>query len=133
MTFGRPGASAYQNTSVQAVHYASPHELVSMLMNGAIERISQARGALQRGDTARKGERIGKAIAIIDNLRASLDAEQGGEVAVNLASLYDYMERRLLQANLKSDDAALEEVQRLLKEIKAGWDGIAEQVGQAAS
>lgn len=132
MTFGRHGASAYQSESVQAAQYADPHKLVSMLIDGAVERISQARGALERGQTARKGERIGKAIAIVDSLRASLDLDKGGEVAVNLSSLYDYMSRRLLHANLKNDADALDEVQRLLKEIKTGWDGIAD-AAKAAS
>jgi flagellar protein FliS len=104
-----------------------------MLIDGAVERVTQARGALERGQTARKGERIGKAIGIVDSLRASLNQERGGQIAANLASLYDYMLRRLLQANLNDDDGALEEVQRLLREIKSGWDGIADQAGRAAS
>jgi flagellar protein FliS len=133
MSFSRPGASAYQSESVQAAHYASPHALVGMLIDGAVERVTQARGALERGQTARKGERIGKAIGIVDSLRASLNQERGGQIAANLASLYDYMLRRLLQANLNDDDGALEEVQRLLREIKSGWDGIADQAGRAAS
>ncbi|HEX7036413.1 MAG TPA: flagellar export chaperone FliS [Pseudomonadales bacterium] len=133
MTFVSQGVSAYQREAVQAAHYASPHQLVSMLMDGALERIVQARAAMERQLTARKGERIGKAISIIDSLRASLNQDRGGEVAANLAALYDYMVRRLLHANLNNDPDALDEVQRLLKEIKAGWDGIAEQTARAAS
>lgn len=132
MTFGRQGATAYRSESVQAAEYADPHTLVTMLLDGAIERIAQARGALERGITARKGERIGKAIAILDSLLASLDLEKGGEVAANLASLYDYMMRRLLHANLKNDAAALDEVQQLLREVKSGWAGIAETARQGA-
>lgn len=133
MTFVNRGASAYQREAVQAAHYASPHQLVCMLMDGALERIVQARAAMEHHLTARKGERIGKAISIIDSLRASLNPDRGGEVAANLAALYDYMVRRLLHANLNDDLDALDEVQRLLKEIKAGWDGIAEQTAPAAS
>lgn len=126
MTFGRQGTTAYQSEAVQAAHYASPHALVAMLIDGALERIVQARGAMERGRTASKGERIGKAIAIVDSLRASLDAEAGGELATNLAALYDYLIRRLLHANLHDDAEALNEALRLLKEIKTGWDGIAD-------
>lgn len=133
MTYGRHGASAYQREAVQAAHFASPHQLVAMLMDGALERIVQARAAMEHQLTARKGERIGKAISIIDSLRASLNPERGGEVAANLAALYEYMVHRLLHANVNNDLEALDEVQRLLKEIKAGWDGIAEQAASAAA
>ncbi|MAT83623.1 MAG: flagellar export chaperone FliS [Gammaproteobacteria bacterium] len=133
MSIGRNGATAYQSEAVQAAQFASPHQLVKMLVDGAVERVVQARGAMERGMTARKGERIGKAISIVDSLRASLDMEKGGEVAANLASLYDYIGRRLLHANLKNDAGALEEVLRLLREIQAGWDGIADSAAAAAS
>lgn len=130
---GGRGATAYQSESVQAARYANPHALVAMLIDGAIERVVQARGAMVRGATARKGERIGKAITIVDSLRASLDADAGGEVAANLGSLYDYLIRRLLHANVHNDADALDETLRLLKEIKAGWDGIATAVESAAA
>lgn len=133
MTFANHGASAYRREAAQAAHYASPHQLVCMLMDGALERILQARAAMERQQTARKGERIGKAISIIDSLRASLDHDRGGDVASNLSALYEYMTRRLVHANLNNDRDALDEVLRLLKEIKAGWDGIAEQAARAAS
>lgn len=126
MTFGRQGINAYRSESARQAEFADPHTLVTMLLDGAMERIAQARGAMERGVTARKGERIGKAVEIIDSLRASLDMEKGGEVALNLARLYDYMLRRLLHANLKNDMSALEEVQRLLRDIKAGWVDIAD-------
>lgn len=128
MTYGTQGVTAYRSEAVQAAEFADPHTLVSMLIDGALQRIAQARGAMANGMTARKGERIGKAIAIIDSLQASLDSEQGGEVADNLARLYDYMNRRLLHANLQNDAAALDEVARLLNDIKSGWD----QIGDAA-
>jgi len=67
---------------------------------------------------------ISKAIAIIDNLRASLDHVQGGEISANLASLYDYIELRLVQANSASDITLLNEVSSLLVEIKSGWESI---------
>ncbi|MGY6277336.1 flagellar export chaperone FliS [Methylomonas sp. MgM2] len=100
---------------------ADPHQLIVMLFDGALERIAIAKGAIERGDIEEKGQKIGRAIAIIDGLRASLDKQAGGEIAENLDSLYDYMQRRLFDANLQSDIAALFEVADLIKEIKSAW------------
>jgi flagellar protein FliS len=117
--------STYRHVGVQsAIDDASPHRLITMLLNGALDHIAAARGAMDRGDTATQGSRLGKSITIIDNLRASLDHEQGGELAGRLAALYDYMERRLLEASRRTDTAILDEVASLLREIKTGWDGI---------
>jgi flagellar secretion chaperone FliS len=103
---------------------ATPHRLIAMLLDGAIEHVISAAGAMQRGEVAVTGESIGKAISIVDNLRVSLDQQQGGEIAENLASLYEYMTRRLLEANATKDSAMLAEVAGLLKEIKAAWDQV---------
>jgi flagellar protein FliS len=103
---------------------ASPHQLVTMLMEGALERISMAKGHMMRNEAAEKGQRISAAISIIDGLQASLDMERGGEMAVNLASLYDYMLRQLLDANLNNRHEKLDEVQSLLREIKEAWVAI---------
>lgn len=113
------------NTQAQAVD-ASPHRLIQMLMEGGLTRLAQARGAIERGQLAQKGELIGKAIAIIGGLRDGLNFEQGGEIAANLDSLYEYMVSRLLEANLKSDAALVDEVAGLLRNVKTGWDGIAQ-------
>jgi flagellar protein FliS len=96
-----------------------------MLMEGGLDRIAQAHGAMQRGQVAQKGELIGKAVAIIGGLRDGLDMQKGGELAGNLDRLYDYMTGRLLQANLKNDPDLLDEVAGLLREIKSAWDAIA--------
>ncbi|WP_372873822.1 flagellar export chaperone FliS [Pseudomonas sp.] len=111
------------NTQAQAVD-ASPHRLIQMLMEGGLTRIAQARGAMERQQTAIKGELIGKAIAIIGGLREGLDLQQGGELAANLDSLYQYMVSRLLEANVKNDAASLDEVAGLLRNVKSGWDAI---------
>ena len=95
-----------------------------MLTAGGLARITTARGYIDRGDTAAKGEAIGLALSIVGCLRSSLDHEAGGEVAANLDALYEYMEHRLLEANVLSNPAMLDEVHGLLKEIKTGWDGI---------
>jgi flagellar secretion chaperone FliS len=111
------------NTHVQAVD-ASPHRLIQMLMEGGLTRIAQARGAMERQQTAMKGELIGKAIGIIGGLRDGLNLEQGGEVAANLDRLYEYMANRLLEANVQNDMAPLDEVAGLLRNVKSGWDVI---------
>jgi flagellar protein FliS len=112
------------NTQVQAVD-ASPHRLIQMLLEGGLTRLAQARGAMERGDVGKKGELIGQAISIIGGLREGLNLELGGEIAVNLDKLYEYMAMRLLAANLHNDLAAMEEVSGLLRNVKAGWDAIA--------
>lgn len=118
-------AGAYRSTKNETgVEGASPHALVAMLLDGAIERISEAAGALKREDPATFGSAIGKAIGIIDSLRVSLDADLGGDIAQNLSALYDYMARRLLEANAAKDAALLTEVTELLKQIQAAWSEI---------
>jgi flagellar protein FliS len=113
------------NTQAQAIE-ASPHRLIQMLMEGGLARIAQARGAMEREQTALKGELIGKSIAIITGLRESLDHQQGGELAGSLDNLYEYMINRLTEANVSNEPALLEEVSGLLRNVKAGWDAIAQ-------
>ena len=115
----------YRSAGMEGVvEEASPHLLVHMLLQGAMDKIAAAKGHMQAGEVALKGENLSRAISIIESLRASLDREIGGELAANLNDLYDYMERRLLEANARNEIAMLDEVAGLLGEIKAGWDAI---------
>ena len=104
--------------------YASPHRLVQMLMEAALDKIAVASGQASRRDFEGKGKSINWAISIINGLRTSLNLEEGGEIAGNLDDLYDYMVRRLVEANAASDPTILNEVAGLLGEVKAGWDAI---------
>jgi flagellar protein FliS len=113
--------------SEAAVTDADPHHLIKLLLDGALSRIAAAKGHMQRGEVGPKGECIGKAIAIVDGLRAALDHAKGGEIARNLGDLYDYMEHGLLEANLRNDLARLDEVARLLGEIRDAWAAIGQQ------
>lgn len=114
--------SAYTQTKTQSgVESASSSQLITMLLDGALERVAAAQGHMERGERAPQGELIGKAIDIVASLDSYLDHERGGDVSTTLESLYDYMVRQLFHANLKSDTVALEEVSSLLKEIRAGW------------
>lgn len=125
------GLQQYRQVNTQArVESASPHRLIQMLMQGALDRIATARGAMERGEIATKGEQISWAISIIGGLRSSLDLEAGGELAGNLRDLYDYMERQLLQANIRNEIALLDEVSGLIREIKAAWDQVGDQPQQ---
>lgn len=129
MTSAQQALAQYARVNtVSAVEDASPHRLIQLLLDGALERITVARRALESGQVAARGTAIGKTVDIVSALRSSLNFEAGGEVAANLEALYDYVERRLLQANLEASETMLDECARLLHEVKEGWDGI----GQAA-
>jgi len=125
------GARQYGKVAVGSeVAFASPHRLVQMLMEGALEKIATAKGHMARKDYEAKGSHINWAISIIDGLRGSLNMEEGGEMANNLDSLYAYMVRRLAEANLHNDPARLDEVSSLMLEIKSAWDAIPNEVKQ---
>ncbi|MCQ9424914.1 flagellar export chaperone FliS [Pseudomonas sp. LJDD11] len=104
---------------------ASPHRLVQMLMEGGLDRIAQAKGAMARKDVGNKGVLIGKAIAIIGGLREGLDLDNYATDALrNQDNLYHYMMKRLAEANIKNDQKMLDEVAGLLITVKEGWDAI---------
>ena len=116
-------AAAYASVGKQtSVATASPHDLILMLFDGAIVSIGTAAIAMDAKDTPTKGNAISKAIEIIVNgLKVSLDMNAGGELAQRLAALYDYMAERLLHANLHNSRAALDEVGKLLRELREAW------------
>lgn len=125
----RTAINTYAKVGVESgVVAADPHKLISMLYQGALLAIANARNAILRKDIPAKGAAISKAILIIgDGLKASLDRKVGGELAHNLADLYDYMDNRLLQANLHNDVDTLDEVAQLLSDLKTAWDDIRPQ------
>lgn len=124
--YKRSGVQSYQRVGLEsAVMSASPHQLIVMLFDGAQGALVRARLFMEQGQLSLKGESLSKAINIIDNgLKAGLDMETGGELATNLAALYDYMVQRLLQANLRNDAAAISEVEMLLANIADAWKQI---------
>lgn len=127
------GANAYASVGMETgVAAASPHKLIVMLFEAAMVAVSSAIQHMQAGDIEKKGLAISRAIAIIDNgLRTSLDKKVGGEIALNLDSLYEYMSMQLLTANLKNRPEILEEVHQLLKGLKSAWENIAPQPAAA--
>jgi flagellar biosynthetic protein FliS len=133
MAFGY-GASAYQMIrSHGSVESADPHGLVTLLMDGALERLVKARAHMQRDEVAAKGELIGRCIEILGGLRDSLDPKVETSLVSQLDGLYDYMSRRLLQANLHNDVAALDEVSGLLQKLRDSWVQLPPEARQRAS
>ena len=116
-------AAAYRDASVDtAVHHASPHHLILMLFDGLLQSVRTAQGAMERSDTAVKGQQLGRAVRILEEgLIGALDMKRGGEVAQNLAALYSYCVQRLTHGNLRNDPLALSEVVRLIEPVADGW------------
>lgn len=124
--YTKSGIQAYAQVGVEsAVLSASPHQLVVLLFDGALSAMKRAMILIEQGDIAGKGLALTKAINIISNgLQSGLNHEIGGELTTNLDSLYDYMTRRLLQANLHNDLDAINEVVELLNNIADAWKEI---------
>ena len=124
LSMGKNVSHYNQVNSVGGVTDADPHRLVMMLLDGALGKIATVKGLMMRNEIAKKGEVIGQAIAIVGGLKASLNKEEGGAIALNLDNIYEYIERRLLESNIKNDVNILEEVASLLQEIKLAWNSI---------
>lgn len=103
------------------VEVASPHRLVDMLFEGAIERIVQAKGAMEFGDIELKGRKINSAVSIVGGLRESLNTDSGGELAMNLDNLYLYIQGILATAHIKNDQSKLDEAATLLGDLRSAW------------
>jgi flagellar secretion chaperone FliS len=125
---------AYRSTAVHSgVDAADPHRLVVMLMDGALERIAAASGMMKHGGGIEKAQLLHRAVAIIDELRNSLNIKAGGTIAANLDSLYEYMCQRIMQANAQNKPEWLDEVSRLLGEIRSAWLQLPQSQGKAGS
>jgi flagellar protein FliS len=130
------GASSYAQIGLQSsAMSASPHQLITMLFDGAKTAIAMARHHMANNEIAAKGKAISKAINIVDNgLKASLDTDTsdkaGAELVGNLSALYNYIAQRLLYANLRNDPALLDEADRLLDNISSAWREIDPQKTQ---
>ena len=115
--------SAYQRIGIETgIESADPHKLILMLFEGAQEALARARMHMQHNEIAEKGQMISKAIMIIDHgLKASLDMNAGGDLAIKLQALYDYMAYRLLVANIQNNLEIINEVGKLLSELHGAW------------
>jgi flagellar protein FliS len=120
-------SSVYRQIDIETgVSGASAHQLITMLFNGALDSIAQAKGFMQSQNIEGKCKAASKAIRIVDEgLKAALDLKAGGELAQQLDALYGYIAIRLVQANLRNDPNALDECTRLLTPIRDAWVAIA--------
>ncbi|MCL9645497.1 flagellar export chaperone FliS [Pantoea eucrina] len=125
--YGANGTQAYAKIGVEsAVMSATSPQLMTLLFDGAISAVVRARLFMQEGNIAGKGSAISKAINIIEaGLKQGLDEASGDELTLNLIGLYSYMVRRLVEANIRNDVAALEEVETLLRNIADAWKEVA--------
>ena len=128
---GSAAAREYQQIGVSSeVEKATPHRLIQLLMERALTKIAMARGHMERESVAEKGAHIGDAIDIICGLQASLNHQPDAKIAGNFDALYEYMMKRLTEANFKNDPAMLDEVSGLMRELKEAWDAIASEVNE---
>lgn len=125
--------SAYKQVGIESeIRGADPHQLIVLLFDGAEAALDKAQEQIAQNDIAGKSDSLSKAIEIIiEGLSASLNVEQGGELAERLQALYAYMVSRLVQANIHKDSLAVAEVQKLLGEIAGAWRDIRPQVTEA--
>jgi len=114
--------AAYQSVAVHGGLAAdNPHHLITMLMDGALDRLHAARGCMERGETGQKALLLHRVVAIVAELRGSLDHRQGGPLAHNLDDLYEYMARQVMRANAENHVSLVDEVVSLLGEIRSAW------------
>ena len=122
MAFRKKGLASYGEVQVQSgTAYADSVQLIQMLFDGLIDSLAAAEGQIERKEIQAKGESLSRATRIVLGLQGSLDMEKGGEIAANLAELYDYCIRRLMHANLKNDADAVREVRDLMDEVRDAW------------
>ena len=124
----------YQSVGVQtSIMDADPHRLIQLLFQGAATNMSAAKGFVERGDIEQRNRSLNKAIQIVGGLRSFLDHEKGGELTARLEPLYEYLENRLFQANIKNDAAIVDECMALLRQVSSAWDEIRPQTSEEAA
>jgi len=115
----------YKSVDLRAtVETASPHKLISMLLEGALTSLAKAKGSIERNQIEDRTEHLNKASDIIVGLKGSLDLEKGGEVALNLDELYNYIIRQVVLANRENSADKVQEVMNLILEIRQGWSSM---------
>lgn len=124
---------AYQSYQTVNLHaqtaQASPLQLVLVLMDGLLDELARARAHIEARRYELKAASLDKCVSIINGLSSALDMDNGGEVVQNLARLYDYCAERLFRAGVELNVAIVDEVQRLLTQIRGGWQGVLARQG----
>ncbi|MBX2836365.1 MAG: flagellar export chaperone FliS [Gammaproteobacteria bacterium] len=122
MSYASSAFAAYKSVDLHTqIEGASPHELVNLLYQGALDKIAKMRGHIQNGDTAAKGEEAGKIIAIVSELQASLSTENGSDISDNLDALYTYIIELVVAANVNNNTKSLDEAKDLVANIQETW------------
>ncbi|WP_299569679.1 flagellar export chaperone FliS [uncultured Shewanella sp.] len=130
----RGSIKSYRKVSLDSeIAVASPHRIIQMMFDGALLRLAQSRYAIETQDLQGKGVAINKAIGIINGLNNSLNMDVKDSVASNLSDLYDFMLRRISEANMNNDVKAIDDVTGILRTIKEGWDSIPQDMHQMTS
>lgn len=115
----------YRDVKIKAgVAGADPHQLIQMLFDGLLERIAQIKGAIEQNNIELKHKKVNQAIGIILGLRESLNMEQADDIAGGLDNLYDYVQRQIWVAHVRSDSTLLDECTALILEISEAWGQI---------
>ncbi len=127
-------AQAYRSIAAETgVAAADPHRLVAMLYDGFLEALADARGAMRKREIERKGRALTRAMMIVEEgLRGGLNHQAGGNLAADLDRLYAYISTRLTQANLRNDEALVDECQRLVQPLAEAWAAIAPAAAKPA-
>ena len=120
--FAKRALFSYGSVTQTKADTADSHELVKLLFQGLTDRIAAARNALERGERMERADCVTRAQKILSGLRQTLDFEQGGELARNLDSLYDYCTRRLTEGHAREDDTVFQEVHELMVQIRDAWN-----------
>lgn len=124
-------ANTYQSIGTETlVMGADPHRLVGLLFDALQQSLATAKSGMLTGDIAVKARAISRAVRILEEgLKAALNDNEGGEVAANLRSLYDYCIFKTSEANIRNDVASIEEVISLIEPVADGWSQIRGQIG----
>ncbi|MCM2678959.1 flagellar export chaperone FliS [Echinimonas agarilytica] len=123
----RHSIQQYRKNTVASLKEASPHAQVTAIFQHILGNLVAASNAIERKDIKQKGESISKAIRLLDVLKVSLDLDKGGTIASNLDVLYDYCTQKLIIANIQSEQAPIDEIAGIVRELKEGWDGIPDE------
>ncbi|WOT06245.1 flagellar export chaperone FliS [Shewanella youngdeokensis] len=130
----RGSLQSYRKVSLDSsLAVASPHKVIQMMFAGALERLAQGRYAIEQNNLELKGVSLGKAVSIIAGLNSSLNMDAEGDVAGNLSALYDFMLRRVSEANINNDVTGIDEAAKILRMIKEGWDAIPAELHELSS
>lgn len=131
-SYSQQAAEKYNSVELRSrIEKASPHELINLLYQEARKHMNMAKHSMQRQEIQKKGDHIGMAISILEELRASLDHEQGGEIATNLEKLYAHVQVNLLKANMQNSIDLLNESNRIIGELNETWQAIAPKAASA--